>query len=103
MSIGSRIFTRKKGRNIMSSRFRMQWLFAVLAISLFASQAFAQSATTGAISGTITDPSNAVVPNAPVILTNLGTGVTATSTASSTGAYSFPLLGPGSYRIKVKQ
>ena len=87
----------------MSSRFRMQWLFAVLAISLFASQAFAQSATTGAISGTISDPTNAVVPNVPVTLTSLGTGVSATTTANSSGAYSFPLLGPGSYKITVKQ
>ena len=80
-------------------------LFAVLAIvALFVPGVLlAQNTTTGAISGTVTDPSNAVIPNAPVTLTNLGTGVSVTATTNSNGAYNFPLLQPASYKITVKQ
>jgi hypothetical protein len=88
----------------MSSRFRTQWLIAtMLVVGLFAVQAIAQNSTTGAISGTVTDPSNAVVPNAAVSLTNAETGVSANNTANSNGAYNFPLLGPGVYKVTVKQ
>src|SRR2546423_380621 len=86
----------------MSSRFRTHGLALVL-VGLFALQAFGQSATTGAISGTVTDPSNAVVANATVMLTNTGTGVSANTTANSNGGYSFPLLAPGAYKVTVKQ
>jgi len=87
----------------MSGRSKMQWLLVLVATSLFAVQAFAQSSTTGAISGTVTDASNAVVANVPVNLMNLGTGVSSNTTANSSGAYGFPLLAPGSYKVTVKQ
>ncbi|HEY3971362.1 MAG TPA: carboxypeptidase regulatory-like domain-containing protein [Candidatus Sulfotelmatobacter sp.] len=63
----------------------------------------AQSATTGAISGTVTDPSNAVVGSATVALTNSETGVTATATTNASGAFGFPLLQPGAYKVSVKR
>src|SRR5258707_13784489 len=63
----------------------------------------AQNATTGAISGTVTDPSNAVVGSATVTLTNTETGASATATTSSAGAFNFPLLQPGAYKVTVKQ
>ncbi len=80
-------------------------LFAVLAVVALIVPGIlvAQNTTTGAISGTVTDPSNAVIPNAPVTLTNLGTGVSVTATTNSNGAYNFPLLQPASYKITVKQ
>jgi hypothetical protein len=81
----------------------MQWLLVLVATSLFAVQAFTQSATTGAISGTVSDPSNAVVANATVTLMNTETGVSANTTANSSGAYGFPLLAPGAYKVTVKQ
>jgi outer membrane receptor protein involved in Fe transport len=64
---------------------------------------FGQSLTTGSISGTVFDPSHAVVPNASVGLKSLDTGATQTDTSNSTGAFSFPLLKPGNYQITVKQ
>lgn len=75
----------------------------MLAVGLFGLQAAAQNATTGAISGTVTDPSNAVVGNAAVTLTSAETGTSASTLSTSTGAYSFPLLGPGRYKVAVKQ
>ena len=62
--------------------------------------ALAQSAGTGAISGTVTDPSNRSVPNATVTVTNVGTGQTRTATTGTGGDYKFSLLPPGTYRLK---
>jgi len=80
-------------------------LFAALAVVvLFVSSVMlAQNATTGAISGTVTDPSNAVVGSATVTLTNIETASSATTTTSSVGAFNFPLLQPGAYKVTVKQ
>ncbi len=64
--------------------------------------ALAQSAGTGAISGTVTDPSNRSVPNTTVTLTNVGTGQTRTATTGTAGDYKFSLLPPGSYHLKFQ-
>ena len=78
---------------------RLFWICAVLLLALTTVRA--QSIVTGAVSGTITDPSGAVVPNATVTLTNTATGDVQTATTSTNGAYLFPLLKPGDYSIKV--
>ena len=62
--------------------------------------ALAQSSGTGAITGTVTDPSNRSVPNATVTVTNVGTGQTRTATTGTGGDYKFSLLPPGTYRLK---
>lgn len=61
----------------------------------------AQSIVTGGISGTVTDPSGAIVANANVSLKSKETGQTQTQTTSSTGSYQFVLLKPGQYTITV--
>ena len=65
--------------------------------------AFGQSLNTGAIAGTVTDPSHAVVAGATVELKSLDTGSTQTATTNSTGYYRFSLLAPGNYQVTVKQ
>jgi hypothetical protein len=72
------------------------------ACCLFASQLLlAQSATTGEISGTVSDPSGAVVANVPVTLKSIEKGYTQTATTNSQGAYRFSLLAPGNYTISA--
>jgi hypothetical protein len=63
----------------------------------------AQSIVTGAVGGTITDPSAAVLPNATVTLTNTATGDVQRTTTNSSGVYLFPLLRPGDYTIKIEE
>jgi len=60
----------------------------------------AQSSGTGALTGTVTDPSGAVVPNVTVTLTNNDTGQVRTITTGSDGTYRFPLIPPGTYRVR---
>ena len=85
-------------------RFLLFTLLLTLAGCLLAStMTFAQSATTGEINGTVTDPSGAVLPNVPVTLKSLDKGFTQTGTSNAQGAYRFALLAPGSYSISASQ
>ena len=63
----------------------------------------AQSIITGAVSGTVTDPSGAILPNAAVTLTNTATGDTQTGKTNASGVYLFPLLQPGDYTVTVQE
>src|SRR5580704_14874650 len=62
--------------------------------------AFAQS-DRGTITGTVSDPAGAVVPNAPIQAKNLGTGVEYASATSTTGNYTLLQLPPGTYQVYV--
>jgi len=72
----------------------------VVGLFLTASIVLAQG-TTSRISGTVTDQTGAVVPNATVTATNDATGVTYTTHSSATGTYAFDSLQIGSYSVKV--
>ncbi|MGI9075539.1 MAG: carboxypeptidase regulatory-like domain-containing protein [Bryobacteraceae bacterium] len=53
----------------------------------------------GTLSGTITDPSGAVVPKAQIAIKNLSTGITRAVTTNSDGFYAAPNLLPGEYTL----
>lgn len=73
------------------------WL--LLCVSVSVSLLHAQTTTTGELAGTVTDPSGAVLTSASVTLTNVATGGSETTRTNSTGAYRFPLLQPGTYKV----
>ncbi|MGH9770317.1 MAG: TonB-dependent receptor domain-containing protein [Candidatus Acidiferrales bacterium] len=56
---------------------------------------------TGAILGTVKDPSGAVMPGAKVTLTSIGTGLTLTATTDSSGNYAFTPVKIGNYRVEA--
>lgn len=62
----------------------------------------AQTSSTGALGGRITDPSGAVVAGATVTLTSVGTGQTRTTTTAGDGTYNFGLLPPGNYSLRIE-
>jgi len=72
-------------------------LFLCLVLS---ASAFAQVAG-GSISGTVTDPSGAVIPNAEVTVRNTATGITRTLATNASGFFSAPNLVPGSYQVSI--
>lgn len=57
----------------------------------------------GSVSGTVTDPSGAVVDGAKVTLLNKATGVSQHSTTTARGLYVFVSLNPGAYVVTVTQ
>src|SRR5271156_3994105 len=71
-----------------------------VSLLLFVSAAFAQS-NLGTITGTITDPAGAVVPNAPIEARNVDTGALYQAAASGTGNYTIAQLPVGTYEISV--
>jgi hypothetical protein len=76
--------------------FALAWF-----VSSMVSQTWAQTTTTGDISGVISDPTGAVVPNASVSLKSLDTGGSQTAKSNAAGAYHFSLLRPGDYSVTV--
>src|SRR5438105_3494753 len=55
----------------------------------------------GTITGTITDPGNATVPEAQVVVKNTATGLTQTVKTGADGIYTIPYLPVGSYSVVV--
>ena len=61
----------------------------------------AQTADTGALVGTISDATHAVLQEVNIQLTDEASGQTRTSVSQGNGSYAFPLLPPGTYRIEA--
>jgi hypothetical protein len=77
--------------------------FALLALMLVwaAAPAYAQS-DRGSVTGTVTDPGGAVIPNAKVTATSQDTGEVREVTSSDEGNYTLPELKAGLYKITVE-
>ena len=71
---------------------------ALIVLFVLAFGAHAQTPL-GTVTGLATDPSGGSVPNASVTLTNQDTGVRRTASTNTSGAYSFPDLAPGVYKL----
>ncbi len=64
--------------------------------------ASAQSITSGDVTGTVTDPSGAALPNAAVTLTNVNTNATRNTVTNQQGSYRFAFVPSGPYSVTVK-
>ncbi len=82
----------------MSKLLRLSALFICATVALFA------QGTIGSISGLITDPSGAVMPNAKVTLTNTTQGAASARelTTNNEGLFVFTPLQPGTYNLAVE-
>ena len=63
---------------------------------------FAQSGS-GTITGTLTDPSGAVVPSAAVVILNTNTGVERNTSTNGAGIYVATFMQPGAYQITASK
>jgi len=70
-------------------------------ICLLSAAAFSQTIT-GSITGTVADPSGAVVPSAKITATNLGTNLSYTAQSNSAGLYNLLFLPIGEYTLTVE-
>jgi hypothetical protein len=72
-----------------------------LLLLLFPVFSFGQ-ATFGTITGIVTDPTGATVPNTEVQVTNEGTNISRAATTGDAGTYDVPNLNPGKYRVTAR-
>ena len=76
-------------------------LVSALLVTMFVSTSAYGQAVGATLSGTVKDPSGAVVPRAKVLIENTATGVTTAVTTNSSGVYAAPNLLPGPYMVTV--
>jgi hypothetical protein len=98
--MSSRRLSHSSGFRFGSDR-TLRTLCLVLACLLACALAFAQTTTEGAISGTVTDSTGAVVPNATITVHNNSTNAERTVTSDSSGVYRSGNLQPSVYTVTV--
>ena len=79
------------------------WFFPfamAIFVVVFCGQGYAQI-DTGSITGTVKDPSGAIVVGAQCAVTNTATGITHQQKTTTAGAYVFDGLNAGTYNLKV--
>src|SRR5258707_7233252 len=80
------------------------WKIAIpaIAVVLCALAMHGQTANTGAIAGTVSDPSGALVAGAAVVVKNQATQEERDLTTDAEGNFSVPFLTPGNYDLTVR-
>ncbi len=79
-----------------------RWLAGLAVIAIFAAlqpSVFAQGFT--AVTGSVMDPTGAVIPGVEVTVTNAATGASRTVITNETGSYTVAQLSPGVYNISA--
>jgi hypothetical protein len=86
----------------MQSR-RCTWVrvAAVFALTLMLAASVSAQSPLGRLAGTVFDTSGAVLPGATATLTNEGTAQTQSTVSNETGAFFFPQVPVGTYKLEV--
>jgi outer membrane receptor protein involved in Fe transport len=80
---------------------RISVFMAALTVAFFLTDTSQAQTSRGAVSGTVSDPTGAVVPGATIVLTNTETGVRRSTTSNEAGIYQFDAVDPGSYELRI--
>jgi hypothetical protein len=81
---------------------RLRSVFFIALFAVFSSSLLLAQRDLGTITGTVSDPQGAAVPNARVTIVEDATGLSYEVQSNADGAYSRPLLKPGTYSITVE-
>ena len=75
----------------------------ILAVYLIGATTAAWGQTSSArVTGSVTDPAGAAIPEATITLTNRATGVTTQANTNAAGIYTVAFLNPGPYELSVE-
>src|SRR5437868_8494984 len=81
--------------------FRRTYILAVAVAILLSSWTYAQSGSSGSVTGTVADPTGAVVPNANVQIRNPVSGYQRSTVTDSSGKFSIPNVPFNPYHLSV--
>ena len=81
---------------------RLTEIFGFLAVGLMLAVTTFAQVDTGAISGTVKDPSGGVIPGVKVTLTNQDTGLSVSTASGSAGEYIFSPVKVGRYSVSAE-
>lgn len=81
--------------NIRQCSFGLSVAYLISVVSIVA-----QTANTGALTGTVTDPAGAVIPAVRIVVINEATGERREVESQENGSYMVSLLPPGSYHVE---
>ena len=88
--------------SLLRTPFGVRWatLLTLAASTIFCGTAWGQLYT-GSVSGVVTDPSGAVVPDAGLKLVDQDKGFAFSATSDARGQYAFRQVPPGNYKLSV--
>ncbi len=86
--------------SVQLSRYWLWTLLVIAALIALTPSLLAQSAGTGALTGTVTDASGGVIPGVAVSLSSTDTNQTRSTITGEAGSYRFALLPPGTYGVR---
>src|ERR1035437_1736980 len=88
-------------RNFPSCRFTITFACLLLGLAVVAPRAAHGQFLQGTISGNVTDPSQAALVGAKVVVTEQGTGLVRETVTNSAGVFTLPSMPPGTYTVTV--
>jgi len=80
---------------------RIKIIAAIVLLALFVAAGFAQT-TTASITGTVADPTGAVVPSVKVTAINVGTNGNYPATTNESGVFNLLFLPVGQYNVSTE-
>ena len=80
----------------------MKGTLGTLALVLLLSTGTVWGDVTASISGTVNDPTGAVIPGATVTALNTDKGISNSTQTNTQGFYSFPALPTGKYEVSIR-
>ena len=84
----------------MKSKRFLSMVFVLSLIAVTVPAVLAQTGSTSALTGRVSDPTGAVLPGVTVTATAIATNQTRTVITAEDGGYRIPLLDPGSYKVR---
>src|SRR6266403_762802 len=93
----------KRGGSVKKISTMLFFAGLFLILSTISQPARAQTAASGTVIGTVTDPSGAAVLDARVVLHNKGTNSQTTQNTNAAGQYTFTNVAPGEYQVTAKK